>query len=238
LTVASELEDPDDSMGNAALLMPDAARVRIPNREHINAFLASELVLPPVMQFLAKTVRNTRLTWTLRSEGPAPRRVSRGCQAGSMSSSSPKQRTRYLSIVAAHADEVLEQLAVLIERLPLPHSFWHRYVPEMHAVVVDARAALDALAGSPGAAGELHRQVQGEASYPEDLAGGPTIAAARARLRALPIPKGEHPYLDEILLALEAAEAALATLAAVEADETFAETLERMLAPSQATIEA
>jgi pimeloyl-ACP methyl ester carboxylesterase len=53
LMVVGELEDPDDLMGNAASLMPSATRVRIPNREHINAFLASELVLPPVTRFLA-----------------------------------------------------------------------------------------------------------------------------------------------------------------------------------------
>jgi pimeloyl-ACP methyl ester carboxylesterase len=53
LIVVGELEDPDDVMGEAASLMPNATRVRIPNKEHINAFLASPEVLPVVLPFLA-----------------------------------------------------------------------------------------------------------------------------------------------------------------------------------------
>jgi hypothetical protein len=33
-------------------MMPDATRVRIPDREHINAFLYSEFVVPRVLEFL------------------------------------------------------------------------------------------------------------------------------------------------------------------------------------------
>jgi hypothetical protein len=78
------------------------------------------------------------------------------------------------------------------------------------------------------ATGELYCQVEGDAVHPDVAAGGPAIAAARAGLRALPIPRGAHPYLDEILLALEAAEVALATLAALGADSAFAEARDRM----------
>jgi pimeloyl-ACP methyl ester carboxylesterase len=53
LILAGELEDPEDVMGEAAALMPNAVRVRIPEREHINAFLYSEFVVPLVMDFLA-----------------------------------------------------------------------------------------------------------------------------------------------------------------------------------------
>jgi pimeloyl-ACP methyl ester carboxylesterase len=53
LILAGELEDPDDVMGELASLMPSATRVRIPDREHINAFLASDLVVPLLMDFLA-----------------------------------------------------------------------------------------------------------------------------------------------------------------------------------------
>jgi hypothetical protein len=125
--------------------------------------------------------------------------------------------------VAADAKGLLAELRTLVERMPLPHPVWHRYVPEMHAAVVVATAALDVLEQLPEAAAELRRQVEGDAAYPDDAAGGPAIAAARARLRAVPIPEGEHPYLGEIMLALEAAEAALATLAATAADSEFAE---------------
>ena len=54
LMINGELEDPDDTMGEAAALMPNATRVRIPDREHINAFLGSELVLPYVVEFLGR----------------------------------------------------------------------------------------------------------------------------------------------------------------------------------------
>ena len=54
LILAGELEDPDDVMRDVAALMPDATRVRIPDREHINAFLYSEFVVPLVMDFLAR----------------------------------------------------------------------------------------------------------------------------------------------------------------------------------------
>ena len=53
LILAGELEDPDDVMQEVAQLMPDATRIRIPDREHINAFLYSDFVVPLVMDFLA-----------------------------------------------------------------------------------------------------------------------------------------------------------------------------------------
>lgn len=56
LILAGELEDPADVMAEAAALMPQARRVRIPEREHINAFLYSEFVVPRVLDFLQATV--------------------------------------------------------------------------------------------------------------------------------------------------------------------------------------
>ena len=53
LIMAGELEDPDDVMADVAAAMPHATRVRIPDREHINAFLYSEFVVPRVLEFLA-----------------------------------------------------------------------------------------------------------------------------------------------------------------------------------------
>jgi hypothetical protein len=126
------------------------------------------------------------------------------------------------------AAELLAELRALAERFPLPHRLWHRYVPQLHEAVVDLTAALDALAALPAAQDELLAQVEGEAELPAEDAGGATIAAARGRLRALPIPQGEHPYLDEILVTLEGAEAALAALATREGDRAFAAALERL----------
>jgi 3-oxoadipate enol-lactonase len=53
LIIAGALEDPNDVMGEVASLMPNATRVRIPDREHINAFLETRFVVPLVMDFLA-----------------------------------------------------------------------------------------------------------------------------------------------------------------------------------------
>jgi pimeloyl-ACP methyl ester carboxylesterase len=53
LFVVGELEDPDDSMAEAAATMQDASRFRIQEQGHINAFLRSDLVLPRVLTFLA-----------------------------------------------------------------------------------------------------------------------------------------------------------------------------------------
>ena len=54
LVLAGELEDPDDVMRDLAAAMPHAARIRIPERDHINAFLYSEFVVPRVLGFLAE----------------------------------------------------------------------------------------------------------------------------------------------------------------------------------------
>lgn len=53
LLLAGELEDPDDILAVAAAAMPRATRLRIPDREHINAFLYNEFVVPRVLDFLA-----------------------------------------------------------------------------------------------------------------------------------------------------------------------------------------
>ena len=57
LLLAGELEDPDDLLGEAARLMPNATRVHVPEREHINAFLYSEFVVPRVLDFLGSRTR-------------------------------------------------------------------------------------------------------------------------------------------------------------------------------------
>ena len=122
--------------------------------------------------------------------------------------------------------ELLAELRRLAERFPLPHPIWHRFVPEMHDVIRDLFVALDVIAVLPGARAELLRRVEGVARQPPDESGSPVIAAARARLRALPVPQGEHPYLDEILVTLEAAEAVLAALATADGEAAFARRLQ------------
>jgi len=54
LFVVGELEDPDDTTGKAAALMPNGTRLRVSGQGHINAFIRSSVVLPEVIAFLAK----------------------------------------------------------------------------------------------------------------------------------------------------------------------------------------
>ena len=53
LLLAGELEDPEDILAEVAAEMPDATRIRVPEREHINAFLYSDFVVPRVLEFLS-----------------------------------------------------------------------------------------------------------------------------------------------------------------------------------------
>jgi len=119
-------------------------------------------------------------------------------------------------------DELLAELRLLAERLPLPHPYWHPYTDEMHVVMRDLFAALDAIALLPPARVELERHVEGEVEFPPPDAGGLALAAARRRLRDLPVPQGEHPYLAEIVPTLEAAAAALAALTVPGGEQAFA----------------
>jgi len=120
------------------------------------------------------------------------------------------------------ADDVIAEMRALVERFPVPDPRWHLYVPAVRDVRRDLVVALDALATLPDAQAELLRYVDGVAVSPPADAGGPMLAAARARLRDLPTPVGHHPYVDEILVTLEASEAALAALASAEGEAAFA----------------
>jgi hypothetical protein len=129
------------------------------------------------------------------------------------------------------AQQLLEQIRRLARDFPLPHPRWHRFVPLMHDVVDDLTAAVDAVATSPAAVRALAEAVEGTKREPLD-APGPSLAAARARLRELPLPAGEHPYLDEIVLALDGAAAVFVALASIpDGEERFAEARLRLDAP-------
>jgi pimeloyl-ACP methyl ester carboxylesterase len=56
LILTGELEDPDDTMLQAAAAMKDAERVRIPGKGHINGFLDSGFALPIVLEFLGSHI--------------------------------------------------------------------------------------------------------------------------------------------------------------------------------------
>ena len=57
LFVVGEREDPYDIMAEAATLVPTGERLRVADQGHINAFLRSDLVLPSVLEFLARSAR-------------------------------------------------------------------------------------------------------------------------------------------------------------------------------------
>ena len=124
------------------------------------------------------------------------------------------------------AGELLAEIRQFAERFPLPHPIWHRFVPEMHDAIRDLFVALDAIAALPLAQAELVRRVENDSDRPSDDAGGPAVRDARERLRNLAVPQGEHPYLDEIRVTLEAADALLSALALADGEAEFARRLQ------------
>lgn len=103
----------------------------------------------------------------------------------------------------------LDELRRLCERLPVPEGTWHPGAAAIAAVRRDFEWALERCAARPEAL-----TLVGEVDF--DPAGADReLAAAWERLRALPLPEGRHPFLDEIVPALEAAEATLAALSQV-----------------------
>lgn len=126
--------------------------------------------------------------------------------------------------------ELLAHIRRLARDFPFPDSRWHAYVSLIQDVVDDLNAASDAIGASPRAATELARLIEQE-RFPAVEPPGPALAAAGSRLRELPVPDGEHPYVDEIRLALEAAAAAIAALSSVPGGEQAFEAARRSLRP-------
>ena len=126
--------------------------------------------------------------------------------------------------------DLLAQIRKLARDFPFPDARWHAYVSLIQDVVDDLNAACDAIGASPRAATELARLIEQE-RFPAPAPPGPALAAARCRLRELPVPDGEHPYVDEIRLALEAAAAAIAALSSAPDGEQLFEAARRTLHP-------
>lgn len=112
-------------------------------------------------------------------------------------------------------DELLAELRGLCERLPVPGADWHPHVAAIAACRDDLADAIEAVAARPAARARLEALLADEAEPAFDhTAADPGTAAAYERLRALPVPEGQHPFLAEILPALEALELLLVALAA------------------------
>ena len=124
------------------------------------------------------------------------------------------------AIATPSTSDLLDEIRRLARDFPLPHPRWHRHVPLMHAVVDDLTASIDAIAGSPAALASLEAVVAEDAAA-DAAPRSPALAAAWARLNELPVPEGEHPYPDDIRLALEAARTTLAALARVPDGEAL-----------------
>lgn len=103
----------------------------------------------------------------------------------------------------AHA-ELLDTLRSLCVRLPVPGARWHPHVASIAAVRNDFEDALAQAAASRDALRLLDLLVAGSAEAGFDRTRSPQLTAAWDRLEALPVPEGRHPYLDEILPALDA----------------------------------
>lgn len=104
--------------------------------------------------------------------------------------------------------ELYEAVAALAAAFPVPHPSWHGYVPQMRACVADLERALEVSERAPEVLALALRAVEGELEHDFDAHhAGPGLAAAYRRLGALPVPAGEHPFLDEIVPTLEAVEA-------------------------------
>jgi hypothetical protein len=99
---------------------------------------------------------------------------------------------------------VIDELRALAERMPVPAEEWHPHVALIRRVKEELLDALDEIEQDPTAAAALVQLVE---------RGEPATATTRA-LAALPVPQGEHPFLDEILPVLDLARLARQALAA------------------------
>lgn len=114
--------------------------------------------------------------------------------------------------MTAGQQELLDALTELCGRLPVPGSSWHAHAALIAGTRTDFERALDACAQHPGVLDSIGLAVDGglDATFAPDT--DAELTAGYERFRTLPIPAGEHPFLDEILPTLEAIEATLVCL--------------------------
>lgn len=110
-----------------------------------------------------------------------------------------------MSTAAANStSELLADLRRLCNRLPVPQPDWHPYVAKIAACRDDFEHALALAADAPQTLDLVAALVDGDLQPAFDEVASAELATAWRRLEALPLPSGQHPYLDEILPALEA----------------------------------
>lgn len=106
--------------------------------------------------------------------------------------------------VATDTGELRRELRRLCDRLPVPQPSWHPYVAQIAACRTDFARSLELAATHPEAVELVAALVDGSLGLVFDEHPPPELSAAWRRLEALPLPSGRHPYLDDILPALEA----------------------------------
>lgn len=100
--------------------------------------------------------------------------------------------------------EVIGELRGLWARLPIPEPSWHPHVALIRACRDDLEHAIAAAADRPAALDLLAALIDGgpEPAFDRDASG--KLTGAWERLQALPLLEGQHPFLDEIVPALDA----------------------------------
>jgi carbon-monoxide dehydrogenase large subunit len=106
--------------------------------------------------------------------------------------------------VATGRSELLADLLGLCDRLPVPQPSWHPYVAQIANCRTDFERALDLAADHPETLELVAALIDGGAEPSFDTDASVALTAIWKRLEALPLPSGQHPYLDAILPALDA----------------------------------
>lgn len=117
-----------------------------------------------------------------------------------------------MSAAGTSTVDVLRDLRSLCARLPVPQPGWHPYVALIAACRHDFEHALTLSGEHPAALDLFADLADGALDLTFDSAGPPELTSAWRRLKQLPIPEGQHPYLDDILPALEALRLLLVSL--------------------------
>ena len=119
--------------------------------------------------------------------------------------------------VATETDGLLRELRGLCDQLPVPQPSWHPYVAQIAACRADFELALALAAAHPEALELVVDLLDGDGDPSFNAGASPKLTAAWQRLEALPLPSGQHPYLDDILPALEAHRLLLVALSRITA---------------------
>jgi hypothetical protein len=116
----------------------------------------------------------------------------------------------------------LDVLLEVCSRLPVPDPGWHPHARAIGAVRADFEHAVEIAQLVPEVLEEVARSIDADDLAALAPSAGPELRAAWARLEALPVPEGRHPFLDEIVAALEAAKVTLAAVGrSAEASRRF-----------------